>query len=180
MSRNPYAAPQSSLTDRAPSACVRDGNILVVPAGHDLPPRCVKCNEAAELDRPRKFAWHHPGWYLFIPINILVYAVIATLVQIKATLAIGLCQAHRARRRNAYFAALAIMMLGTASLWLCMTDDGAGLSVSMLASLGGVALIVAVVVAIVGGRVVWPSRITREEARMKGCGSAFLDSLPNA
>jgi hypothetical protein len=172
--RNPYAPPQASLIERTPTACTRDGKFLVVPQGHDLPGRCVKCNEPAALDKPRRFAWHHPAWYLFIPLNIIVYAVIATLVQKKARVAIGLCDAHRARRRHFYVAAWAILAIGLGLICSVTSME----SRTLFAAVGAGLLLLACIVGIVGARVVWPARITREQTRLKGCGQAFLDSLP--
>lgn len=176
---NPYAAPKASFEVQASTGCSRDGKILIVPQGHGLPARCVKCNEPAEMDRPRKFAWHHPGWYLFLPVNIILYAIIATFAQKKAKVAIGLCDSHRGRRRNFQLTAWAILALGLAAIGLGIASEGPGDEAVMLASLGGLLLLAAAVVGIIGSRVLWPSRITSEEVRLKGCCPAFLDTFPS-
>ncbi|MGH8078959.1 MAG: hypothetical protein ACREP7_00200, partial [Lysobacter sp.] len=44
--------------------------------------------------------------------------------------------------------------------------------------LSGVLLLAAVVIGIVGGRIINPRRISERYARFSGCGSEFLDSLP--
>jgi hypothetical protein len=169
---NPYAPPMSAVEAALPDHCWRDGKILVVPVGNALPPRCVKCNAPAEMDKPRTFAWHHPGWYLFILLNIIVYAVVAMLVQKKAKLALGLCAAHRRRRSNFNWTALGLLVFAFATLFGAMTADE-----GLLGALSGLCFLAAAIVAIVGARILYPARISKEEARLKGAGPAFLDSL---
>lgn len=171
---NPYAAPKSQGLPLAPSECYRDGNLLVVPKGHELPHRCVKCNAPAIMDKPRKFAWHSPWWYLLILINVIVYAVVAALVQKSAKIAIGLCEEHRRRRRNYSIAATSIVVVGFGAVVMAIgaEEDGALYGVA-----GGVALLVGLIVAVIGSRALTAARVTKEEARLKGCCEAFLASL---
>ena len=170
---NPYAPPQSLGADVVSDYCWREGKVLVVPNGNKLPPRCVKCNTPAELEKPRAFAWHHPGWYVLIPLNLLVYAVAATLVQKRAKVAIGLCAEHRARRRKFTLSAVGLLLLAMGALYFAAVgEDG------LFAGLSLLLFLVAVIVAIVGTRALTASRISREETRLKGACAAFLDSLP--
>lgn len=68
---NPYQTPQSqeSLPQHADS-CWREGKRVFLPEGADLPHRCIRYGEAAELQQqPRKLYWYHPAWnLLLIPI----------------------------------------------------------------------------------------------------------------
>jgi hypothetical protein len=171
---NPYAPPQSPCVEVVSDHCWRDRKILVVPIGHQLPPRCVKCNAPAELDKPSAFAWHHPGWYFLVPLNLLVYVVVATLVHKRAKVAIGLCAAHRARRRKCMFAAGALLLLALCCLYFATVRQDA-----LFGSLSVLCILTGLLVAVVGSRALTASRISREEARLKGAGPAFLDSLPN-
>ncbi|SHH14560.1 hypothetical protein [Massilia sp. CF038] len=175
---NPYAAPKAVSFDKALSNCWRKGKVVVVPHGHDLPARCVKCNASAEMEKPRKFAWHHPGWYLFILANLILYAVIAMLVQKKAKVAFALCEEHRAKRRNFQIVAWVIFVLGMLLVGTAigMTDnDNAGL----FGASGGGLLLLAIIVGVIGSRVLHATQITKVETRLKGCCSAFLDELPS-
>jgi hypothetical protein len=171
---NPYAPPLSLGADVISDHCWREGKILVVPNGNQLPRRCVKCNVPAKLEKPRAFAWHHPGWYVLIPLNLLVYAVAATLVQKRANVAIGLCAAHRARRRKFTLSAVGMLLLAMGSLYFAAVGENA-----LFGALSLLFFLVAVIVAIVGTRALTASRISREETRLKGAGPAFLDSLPS-
>lgn len=171
---NPYAPPQSLSADVVSDYCWRDGKFLVVPAGNKLPPRCVKCNAPAKLDKPSAFAWHHPGWYLLVPLYLLPYVVVALFVQRRAKVAIGLCAAHRVRRRKFSLAAVGLMLLAMGALYLA----GAG-GEAPFAGLSLLLILAGLIVAIVGTRALTACRITREETRLKGAGPAFLDSLPS-
>ncbi|NHZ65631.1 hypothetical protein [Massilia genomosp. 1] len=174
MPNNPYAAPKALSSPMVSSECYRDGNILVVPLNHDLPHRCIKCNAPAEMDKPRMFTWHPAGWYLFFLINFLIYIVVAALVQKKARLSIGLCEQHRARRRNYKIAACVAVGVGSAALFAAMDKDGNGKLYGLLSALS---FLIALVLAMVGTRALTPVRITPQEARLKGCGEEFLASL---
>lgn len=169
---NPYAPPQSSV-DTVLDHCWREGKLVVVPVGNKLPPRCVKCNAPADLEKPRAFAWHHPGWYLFIPLNIILYAVIAMLVQKRAKVALGLCVAHRARRRKFTLTAVALLLMAVVGVYFAAIGENPALGgMSLLAFLA------ALIVAIIGSRSLHPARISADEVRLKGASPAFLDSLP--
>lgn len=170
---NPYAPPQSLSADVVSDYCWRDGKILVVPAGNKLPPRCVKCNAPAKLDKPSAFAWHHPGWYILVPLYLLPYAVVAVLVQRRAKVAVGLCAAHRVRRLTFSLAAVGLMLLAMGALYMATAGGEA-----LFAGLSLLLILASLIVAIVGPRALTASRITREETRLKGAGPAFLDSLP--
>ena len=93
----------------------------------------------------------------------------------RAKISIGLCQAHRARRRNFGLAAFALMLAGIgALLGAVAAEEG-----SYLGLLSGVSLFAAVMLALFGTRVLYPDRIDRDQARLKGCGEVFLASLPS-
>lgn len=171
---NPYAPPQSFLeTPTGGNGCRREGKLLVVPAGASLPERCVKCNAPAIMDKPRSFTWHSSGWYLLILLALLVYVIVGMMVRKKVTLAIGLCEAHRKRRRIGQYSALGVMLFGVAAIFA-----GAQFDEPPYVALGILALLIAAVVAMSAGRFLSPARIDDVEARFRGCGKAFLDSLP--
>lgn len=173
---NPYAAPKAALEvvhDESVSIW-RSGKILVCRRDAVFPARCLKCNAPAELPLARyRFAWHHGLWYLLIFLYVVIYLVVGLLVRRRATLEVGLCAKHKGRR-----------------LW------------GAIISWGGFAAIMAMVVLVVKWRVddlmpylfisfpAWiiasmfvpprftPARIDKERVRLRGCGRAFLDTLP--
>ncbi|MES2316082.1 MAG: hypothetical protein V4631_01185 [Pseudomonadota bacterium] len=170
---NPYAPPQSLSSQLGHSSCWREKKILVVPRGGELPHRCIKCNEPAEMDKPKKYSWHHPGWYLLIPVGIIFYIIAGLIASKKAQFAIGLCEAHRSRRRAFRFAALGLFIVGLLSLFAVMSGvEEAWGAVSVFS------LLLSGIVLVIGSTYLTATHITDAEARLRGCKPAFLDSLP--
>lgn len=181
---NPYAPSRASLSatdpvstadgNAAPSVW-RDGDVLIKSIDAEMPGRCVKCNGPA--DQPtkiRKVYWHHPALYLLILVNIIIYAIVATIVRKKAFVGAGLCRDHKKRRRLAMTLAwtgslggIVLMYVGLASsfgIW--------GAFVGMLLILGSI------IGGLIFARTVYSKGIDKTYVRLKGCGNAFLDSLP--
>ncbi len=157
-----------------PEGAWRDGKVVVLRAGAGLPSRCVKCN--APADGPtkwRRLYWHHPAIYLLILISILIYAIVALIVRKQAVVNPGLCAAHKRRRLAGILGGWAGVVLGLGLLIFGVADD------SGWTALAGVALFFG---GLFGGMVlaylVSPARVDKDAVRLRGCGSAFLESLP--
>jgi hypothetical protein len=173
---NPYAAPKAALevAHAEDQSLWRSGKILVCRRDAVFPQRCIKCNSPAQAPPVRyKFSWHHSAWYLLVIFYLVVYLAAALVVRKRAELHVGLCARH-ARRR----------LLGQAVTW------------------GGFATVMAMVYLIIAWRIdalfpymycgfaAWaiaavalpprlqPTRIDKHIVRIKGCGTAFLESLP--
>ncbi len=170
---NPYAPPQAALDTREGTDCWRDGKELVVPAGAELPHRCVKCDAPAVMDRPRTFTWHSPGWYVLLFVAVLVYIIVALIVRKKVRISLGLCEAHRQRRSTLNKTAVGILALAGATLFGAISYEN-----SVLGWTTAALLAVGIVVAIVAATTLSAARISDTEARFRGCGKDFLDSLP--
>ena len=100
MSTNPYAKPAASLVKPDATGLRRIGKVVVVPAGHDLPERCITCNAPATTFKTKKVVWHHPALFLAILLNILIYIILALLVRKSQKVTAGLCEQHQRRRFN--------------------------------------------------------------------------------
>lgn len=181
---NPYAAPETDVAIGAVVAVPdegeglwRDGGLLVMDKTASLPERCVVCNAPAS-GRPlrRRLAWHAPGWYLLVLFNLLVYAIAALVVRKKADIRVGLCEAHRARRRTwmavAWLLTLAAVIL---PFLLAIISADAGL-VGMLLILP--LILIAGLIGILGTRVVYARRIDSTFAWIGGVSPEFLAALP--
>jgi hypothetical protein len=180
--RNPYAPSRASLErsvvpprDRVGAALWRDQSMLIMLPDATMPRRCIKCNGPAhEPTKNRKVYWHHPAIYMLLLLNVIIYAVVAVAVRKKVTLSAGLCAGHKKRRRLAItlgwvgFLAGFALLVGAAG-----SDGGAGAVI-----LGILVMLGSIVAGMIFGRVVIARRIDTSYVRLKGCGSAFLDSLP--
>jgi hypothetical protein len=182
--RNPYAPSQATLNIVEPAsgddtntgvAVWRDGDQLIKLIGAEMPPRCVKCNAPAEAPtKSRKLYWHHPGLYLLLLANVVIYAIIAAIVRKKAFVAAGLCKEHKKRRKIALICAWTGSLGGIVVMFLGMGSSWGFWAVSV-----GVLLILAsVIVGLIFSRIVYAKKIDKSHVRLKGCGVGFLASLP--
>ena len=180
--RNPYAPSPASL-DRSGSApqlgaaatAWRDAKVLVIVPDSPMPPRCIKCNEPAhEPTKNRKVYWHHPGYYFLLLLNILLYAIVALFVRKTARVNAGLCAGHKKRRRIAIALGWVGALAGTVLLVASASADDA----APMVILGLFVTMGSVVASMIYARVVYAKRIDASYVRLKGCGQAFLESLP--
>lgn len=175
--RNPYAPPQAEVESSPQGVYWREGKDLVMRPGTVLPRRCVKCNASATQTRyKRKLTWHHPAWYLLVPVNILVYVLVAIIVRKSAEVDPGLCPHHARQRARGVLGAWAVALGGIALIVFGLgSDDG---MIPVVLGLG--MAFVAILIGIFRVRILYPSRISRDIVRLRGCGKPFLDSLPDS
>jgi drug/metabolite transporter superfamily protein YnfA len=153
----------------------RQGNILLVPSGLPLPDVCVKC--AGPTDARRrvvKLLWHEQWIYLLILVAVIVYAVVATILNKKTTLNIGYCARCAARRRNHLLIGWLIVLAGVGAIVLAIAlDNGA------YAAFGGLGILVGLIWAIVATPILKPTRIDDwGNAWVKGVHPDFLAQVP--
>jgi hypothetical protein len=179
MEINPYAAPHTDVNASPGSqyasekAYWRSGPILFARNGATLPSRCVKCNaDLAEPLKRKRFYWHHQAVFLLVLINVIIYAIAAMIVRRHADLTFGLCPAHRRRRNRFLIGGLAGALVSLLLMVVGMSENLPGLAVFSL-----VAFLVFLIITVVKGRTLFPVRIDKSAAQLKGCCEAFLASL---
>ena len=180
---NPYAPSRASLTatDRASAvddnSVWRDGKVLITLVDAEMPHRCIKCNEPAdEPTKKRKVYWHHGALYLLILINALIYAIVALVVRKKALVSAGLCTEHKKRRRNALIFGWTGTIVGLVLMGHGLGSGSSGSGVEAL--VGILTILVSIIAGMIFGRIIYAKKIDKTYVRLKGCGVAFLDSLP--
>lgn len=170
---NPYSPPLSELGMARPRGCRRDGKAVIVPAGHDLPPRCIRCNApVGGRIKPRTLYWHSPWWYLLILVHILVYVIVGLIVRRSVAVSPALCGEHAAQRARWLWGGVVVAL---AAMVGCVVTAANGNAVAGVL-LGVVALVVLLVTARVT-KMLRPTRIDAEAARLVGCREPFLASL---
>ena len=179
---NPYAAPRADVNAGVGSQFAaqgtywRSGPILITRHGAILPARCVKCNADVQESLKRgRFYWHHPALFALVLLNVLIYVVVAMIVRRHADVTYGLCPFHRRRRSQGVFIGVGGILLSIGLLFV-----GIASSQSTLSLVAMPALLVSIVVSVVKGRTLMPVRIDKAGAQLKGCGEAFLASLPSS
>jgi hypothetical protein len=174
---NRYAPPKAVLEDRsgAETEMWREGKVLVLRKGGQFPHRCIKCNEPAVAPgRRQKLTWHPPAWYLLIFLAVLLYAIVALIVRKKAVVEVGLCERHQKRVLFGRIVGWGgfVVLLGLSFAAVAQPSGDLGL-VAMLFALPWV------LATITFNRLLIPHRIDDHFVRVKGCGPAFLRSLPD-
>ena len=151
----------------------RDGGKLVMSRDAELPPRCVKCNVPTHLRLKRKLSWHHPALYLIILIALLIYFIVAMILRKSATVEIGLCDEHQARRRRDLWITITLVVVGLLGFVFAI-----GFADAMYLVIGFVALIAAMIYGIAVTRVVAPAKIDDRFVWLAGVNKQYLNELP--
>jgi hypothetical protein len=178
--RNPYAPSTATMKSRAPAGGATtdvwsDGKWLVMEVDARLPARCVRCNAPAEaLMKQQTLYWHHPAIYLLLLFWVVIYVVVALIVRKSLKVDVGLCEEHRRARRNALIVGF-IGLIGSIPAAMALGKlgyPGAGALSGILGFLGSLIYV------LVKARILRVKKIDEDEARLGGCGEAFLASLP--
>jgi hypothetical protein len=175
---NPYAPPKTSceptVSTLAPD-CYRRGKLLIARNGTDLPPRCVKCNAPVSAPaRMREFVSHPAIIYLLFPLYPLVYLIAALFLPKIAVVNPALCYPHAFKRAlciatsgAAFCGGMALAVIGT------VRSEANSLNAIVL-------FFISAIICLHGARLLVPVRVDGEWLHLKGCGQAFLNSLPVA
>ncbi|MGH9970507.1 MAG: zinc finger Ran-binding domain-containing protein [Pyrinomonadaceae bacterium] len=152
----------------------RDKSTLVMSKGAPLPDRCVKCNEPAHGQRlKRKLSWHHPALYIVIFVALLIYLIIAMILRKTATVEVGLCEVHMAKRRKALLVTWLLVIIGVLGIaGSFVAEDGT------YALIGFLFLLAGIIYGVVAARVVAPAKIDDRFVWLKGINKDYLNALP--
>ncbi|GMV28301.1 MAG: hypothetical protein AMXMBFR59_04260 [Rhodanobacteraceae bacterium] len=179
MQHNPYAPPQARITVRGSTLdegaqVWREGDLVVLTPSGELPPRCVKCNADAEQPvKERTVYWHTPWLYVLILVSVLIYLIVALIARKSARVSPGLCTEHRKQRNAVIAGSLLASLIGIGLIAAGISQSSSGIGLS-----GGFLLLAAIIFGMIRGRLVYATRIDANRIALKGCGEAFLASLP--
>lgn len=176
-SHNPYAPSRASLAGgnvRPTDGVWREDKVVVLARDHELPDRCVKCNEPAdEPTKTRKVYWHHPGYYVLLLINVILYVIVALFARKTVDVNPGLCARHKQKRSNGIWLGWGGLVGGFIAMSWAFQNHRPGLGLLLLfATLG------CVIAGLIMSRIVYAKRIDDRYVLLKGCGPAFLEGLP--
>jgi hypothetical protein len=172
------------LTPGAPAGGIwTDGKILVMHRQAQLPPNCIKCNAPGD-NRPlkRNLTWH-AGWaYLIILLNLIIYIIVAAIISSRATIYVGLCPRHRARRRLHMMIAWILFIASIAALIAAANVGGGRSSEGLIAGLmvGGFLLLLTSLIwaVVVSYMIVSPKKMDAQYIWLKGAGPEYLAQFP--
>jgi hypothetical protein len=139
-----------------------------------FPDRCIKCNAPADGFRlKRVLYWQHPAYLLLLLCNLLILLIVVLIVRKKAIVHVGLCEKHRAQRKQGLIIAWSSVIAGVLLLII-----GAGLDSGKAALIGIAVLLVGTIFGGVRARTVSATKITKENVWVGGVNRSFLDTLP--
>ncbi len=162
---NPYAPPKAELHEspRQPERTDgwRDGSMLVVPKGAELPDRCLKCNAPAQGYRfVRNLSWLNPLWFVLFLMSPLIYIIVYFILRKRGRVAAGLCQRHRKLRRRAIAIGWLTELAGIAVILIPLAFSTWNPTIPVIG--GIVLLLVGFVGGRIGAQVLIPKRINKE------------------
>ena len=168
-----YVLPPPPTVGMPDAGIWRNGKTLVMTKDAQLPDRCVKCNAFTNGRLRRKFSWHHPAIYILLIVAWLFYLIVAMIVRKRATVDLGLCEEHSAKRRTYIWISWLLALGGVAGFVLAMiAGDGTP------ALIGFLLLLTAIVFGVITTRVVYPSKIDDRFVWLKGVNAEYLNQLP--
>ncbi len=168
-----FPPPTPTLVPSASS----DGKKLIVPRGGALPANCVKCGAPADRPWKRNFRWH-PSWmYILIVFpGILIYAIVALIVQKKMSMVVPLCEIHHGERTR-YLIIGGILFVA----WIPATillNLYMGVSDTATAWISAGTFLASVVFLVLANRALRPTLIDQTHGEFTGACREFLDLLP--
>jgi hypothetical protein len=167
---NPYEAQAA-----APAGVWRDGKTLVAAKDAPLPPLCVKCGCPVEqADFKRTYRWHPPAFYLLLFVAWLIYLIVALCVRKQATVYLGLCERHRARRRTGMMVGALLMTASVALLFF-----GFGSDTGEVIAVGFFTLIVGLIWTVAAAHLLTPKKIDDHLVWLNGVSPDYLAGLPH-
>lgn len=154
----------------------RSESKLVMTHDAALPDRCIKCNQPANGYRlKRKLFYHHPAIYLVLLLNILIYAIVASIAGKRATIYVGLCEAHRRKRWTGIAIGWGSFVVGL------LIAIGGGMSMKE----PGVPILLGISLLLVGGiagivisGIVRPKKIDPQYIHVAGACDEYLEGFP--
>lgn len=183
---NPYAAPLApAIPPPMPYAVpqvpyFRDGKLLVVRDGTALPMVCIRTNQpVTEKDwrKTKTLIWTPPWVYALIIVNLLIAAIVATIIQKKAKVTYSLGREARASINKKVGICLLMLFGAVGAIVVAFVQSNSGDS-----SFG--ALIITAVVLLIGSLVMMiltnPIKVSGYRDgwfQVKGCSPEFLDSI---
>ncbi len=173
---NPYAAPKSEIVEQKREGLWRDGPLLVIGKGTELPDRCLRCNEPAHGYRlKRTFSWHKPAWYLLVLFNLIIYIIVAMCVRWTAKVSAPFCPRHRSMRRRA----IALGWLGSLAGIGLIVFGASYPDYAIVIAVGVCVFLGSLISGVVSSQMVVPKRIDKNFVWLKKVSPDFLAELPD-
>jgi hypothetical protein len=166
-----YDTPNSELLTTRKGELFAKGKVVIYDKDVEWPDRCYKCNQATSLKHPVKLSYLNPWFYLSILVSPLLLLVLALIFQKKFPLDLPICSEHLQKRKKHVAINWGITALVVLSFGFGITFN------ADFGIIAGAVLIVALVLSLVIGRMVFAAKFKDDQLWVRGSGKAFIDSL---
>jgi hypothetical protein len=167
-----YATPRV-LASTGNRGAWRNGAIVVLPKGGELPYACVKCGGPPEKSLRRNLTWYPPIAYLGLLVGVLPFGIIAVLLQKRASVNMPMCSRHLQRRKRSILITWGVGLTGLA---LAIAGGASTDGVAYIAA-GIFVCILSLIFGVTVASPLKPAKIDAECSYLKGAGTGFLNRL---
>ena len=175
---NPYQPP-ATLDLLAPSSTALriEGKALVVPKGHIFPAICLKTGATDDLKprERRKFSWHNPKLAFLILLNLLIYALVASICSKRGEVQYQLSRSVARKRRNANLGNWGLFLLAIA----CFVA-GATFEMEALFWAGGISMLGYIILGVISSRFFWAQKVDKTHIWIRGIPENVAQALVQA
>lgn len=160
----------------------RTGNTMMMHRRALLPKKCVKTNGSENLQAKKiTLRWHHPAIYLTILLGLLIYVIIAVVCTKKASVEVFVSQKVLRRRLMFIIATWVCVFLGFFGMgygMFALESDSFPENVGLLFLCSVLMFIIAIIMYVVGARIIYASKIDDYYVWIKGVNLEYLNGLP--
>lgn len=174
---NPFETPQADLSvSPRPGASAanafRDGELLVISrSGASLPDVCVKTGAPTGERLQRKLQWIPPWAYLFLLFNVIIFVIVGMIVRKTVDVNFAVWAEAQAERKKQMWIGGGVTLLGFLLFF------GAAVSPFFLIA-GLVVFLGGLIYLSLKSRLIWPTKMDKEWAWVKGADPRVLAELP--
>jgi len=158
------------------------GNTMVMQRGTFLPDRCIKTNDTENIKLKRiTLRWHSPWIYLTIFAGLPVYVIVAVICTKRATIEVPVSRRILTRRLIFVLATWLCVFLGVFAFGypiVAMDSISNTDNIGLIILFSVLMFITAIIMYLIGGRIITPSRIDDYYVWIKGVDSEYLSELP--
>jgi hypothetical protein len=163
---NPYQPPLTNdLLAPSRDGLRIDGKAIVAPKGYVFPTVCLKSGAIDDLKprETRKFKWSNPKLAFFILVNILLYALLASIFSKSGEIHFQVSREAARKRRNALMGNWGLFFLAIACFVLGGIYEARALFLA-----GGASMLACIIFGVIASRFFWAEKVDKTHIWIRG------------
>ncbi|MBE9031857.1 hypothetical protein IQ266_19160 [filamentous cyanobacterium LEGE 11480] len=158
----------------------RNHNFLVMHRDAELPDRCIRTNLPANGQRfTARLYWHPPAIYLFLLMNILVYAIAALIVRKQFVIRCSISRQALDRRKQGKIMLCSGCLLGLCLCFGAVDTDPGSAEFAWLFFGGALLFVFSLLIGVARSTIVRIQKIEGDYIWLTGVSPEFLSELPD-